>query len=275
MKLHLRLFFSDIRLIALLICMAVMLTGCATSTGGLATRLPAGHAASVISLNGNGFQLAAAVRPGEGESNTVFIEGDGRPWISGGRRVSDDPTPRHTPMLQQFLDAPPPALYLGRPCYFGMGPEALCHPALWTFSRYSPRVLEAMGAGLRTWLDRQPGQKRVTLIGHSGGGVLALLLAERVPEVNRVIVYAGPVDIERWSKLHGFTPLFDSLNPAGQATWRTDVQRTLIFGEQDRQVPPAAFVDAAERIPGANVVTLPGDGHIPPAYRTMLSLPSR
>lgn len=132
-----------------------------------------------------------------------------------------------------------------------------------------------MGAGLRTWLDRQPGQKRVTLIGHSGGGVLALLLAERVPEVNRVIVYAGPVDIERWSKLHGFTPLFDSLNPAGQATWRTDVQRTLIFGEQDRQVPPAAFVDAAERIPGANVVTLPGDGHIPPAYRTMLSLPSR
>lgn len=103
MKLHLRLFFSDIRLIALLICMAVMLTGCATSTGGLATRLPAGHAASVISLNGNGFQLAAAVRPGEGESNTVFIEGDGRPWISGGRRVSDDPTPGTRPCCSSFL----------------------------------------------------------------------------------------------------------------------------------------------------------------------------
>lgn len=245
----------------LLAALCGLLAGCAVSQGGLASRLPAEHTARPIALEGDGFRLAAAERPGDGESVVVFIEGDGRPWVSGGRRVSDDPTPRHTPMLQRFLEAPPPALYLGRPCYFGMGPEALCHPALWTFSRYSTRVVAAMHAGLRGWLDRQPGQRQVTLIGHSGGGVLALLLSESVPEVKRVIAYATPVDITRWSRLHGFTPLFDSVNPAERAAWRHDVRRVLVFGEQDRQVPPSAFSEAAERLLGAEVVVIPGADH--------------
>lgn len=247
--------------LTLLASLVGALAGCAVSSGGLAARLPAAPTAGVITLEGQGFRLAAAERPGDGESLTVFIEGDGRPWIDGGRRVSDDPTPRRTPMLQRFLEAPAPALYLGRPCYFGMGPEALCHPALWTFSRYSARVVAAMTSGLLAWLDRRPGQPQVTLIGHSGGGVLALLLAERLPQANRVIAYATPVDIDRWSRLHGFTPLFDSLNPAEKNTWRSDVQRSLIFGGEDRQVPPAAFVDAAERIPGAVVIVVPGGDH--------------
>ncbi|NAW34694.1 alpha/beta fold hydrolase [Halomonas alimentaria] len=247
-----------------------LLVGCVASSGGVASRLPEGHAAGIISLSGAGFQLAAAERLGNGHSVTVFIEGDGRPWISGGRRVSDDPTPRHTPMLRRFLAVSPPALYLGRPCYFGMGPEVACHPALWTFSRYSERVVEAMTSGLRNWLNRQPGVNQVTLIGHSGGGVLALLMAEVVPEVNRVITYAAPIDIDRWSRLHGFTPLFDSLNPSGREAWRHEVRRTLIFGEDDREVPPAVFVEYARRIPGAEIIVVPGANHSFGGVRTAL-----
>ncbi|MGO1534975.1 MULTISPECIES: alpha/beta fold hydrolase [unclassified Halomonas] len=247
-----------------------MLTGCAVSSGGLASRLPAGHAAGVVSLNGNGFQLAAAERPGDGERVRVLIEGDGRPWLAGGKRVSDDPTPRDTPMLRQFLEGPSPALYLGRPCYFGMGPARQCHPTLWTFSRYSPRVVAALAEGLRTWLDRHPNATNVTLMGHSGGGVLALLVAEEVTAVDRVVAYAAPIDIALWSELHGFTPLFDSLNPAEINNWRADVSRLLIFGGQDQQVPAAAFTPAAHKIPGAHLTIMPAANHLPPARLTEL-----
>lgn len=255
-------------LLTALLALSMMLSGCVT-TGGLPARLPHGDDTKFMVLAGNSFEIAAAERMAEGERVTVFIEGDGRPWIAGGRQVSQDPTPRRTPMLQQFLEAPAPALYLGRPCYFGMGPEEECHPALWTFSRYSPRVLGAMEAAIMRWQDMRGADQPITLIGHSGGGVLALLLAERMSGVDRVITYGAPVDIDHWSDMHGHTPLFDSMNPAEQNEWRNDVKRTLVFGEHDRQVPPQEFADILARIPGAKVIILPGVGHNPPAHKSL------
>lgn len=249
----------------------LLLAGCASPYGDLSSRLPKDTPARILALEAQGFTLAAAEHSdthtpkAEGGRVTILIEGDGRPWVAGGRRISDNPTPHHTPMLEAFLDTSPPALYLGRPCYFGMGPAEQCSAALWTFSRYSHRVVDAMVEAARRWLASQPPDTGVTLMGHSGGGVLALLIGERLRAVDRVITYAAPVDIRRWSELHGFTPLFDSINPADINTWRSDVSRLLIFGEQDAEVPPGVFTPTARRIPGARLVIVPEADHLPPA----------
>ena len=213
-----------------------------------------------LTLAGADFPLYAVEQPGSGQRAHVFIEGDGRPWRSGGRLIADDPTPRRTPLLEQMRRTPGPALYLGRPCYFGQRSEA-CHPMLWTFSRYSEQVLQSMHTGLLQWLGQHPDIRELTLVGHSGGGILALLLAERIPQADAVIAMATPVDTDRWADLHGYTRLFGSINPARQPHWRPGVSRHLLYGQQDRQVPADIFLPIAQRIPEAQVQLVEDAGH--------------
>lgn len=236
-----------------------MLAGC-TGVSPLPANGTDALGAKVITLPGGAFPLHALERTGSGTHARVFIEGDGRPWRAGGRIIADDPTPRKTPMLDWMLHTPAPALYLGRPCYFRQtAPD--CHPMLWTYARYSQTVVDSMHSALRHWLEQHPHIEELTLTGHSGGGVLALLLAERIPQVRSVLAIAAPVDIDAWADLHGYGRLFGSTNPASQTQWRTDVTRLLVFGQKDAQVPPDVFAAAASKIPGAQVRIVEGAEH--------------
>ncbi len=51
-----------------------------------------------------------------------------------------------------------------------------CGPLLWTHRRYSPEVVASMVAALRSFLSMHP-FRRVVLIGYSGGGTIAWLMA--------------------------------------------------------------------------------------------------
>ncbi|MBT2787207.1 MULTISPECIES: alpha/beta hydrolase [unclassified Halomonas] len=212
-------------------------------------------------LYGGDFELLAIEKAGNGSTIYLYLEGDGRPWVSGGSHVSDDPSPRRPYLLPIMLDSPGPALYLGRPCYFGLGPKRHCHPTLWTFSRYSDRVIMAMVEAAEQWLATYHEESMVTLVGHSGGGVLALLMAERLPQVNRVIAMATPVSLSTWAQQHDYFPLFDSLDPMTLQNWRSDVERHFLFGSDDRVVPPGRFAPLARTIPGSKVEIVRGQGH--------------
>lgn len=239
------------RCVLLLFAVMPLLSSCTTASTPRAYGMTE-IAAEVVSLPGQSFTLHAVERTGNGNHAHVFIEGDGRPWRAGGRIISDDPTPRHTPMLDWMLRVPAPALYLGRPCYFQQ-PTQDCHPLLWTYARYSETVVTSMHSALLHWLEEHPHIEELTLTGHSGGGILALLLAERIPEVRNVLTIAAPVDVDAWSDLHGYGRLFGSINPAAQTAWRPDVTRLLLYGQKDSQVPAAVFAPAAGKIPGAKV----------------------
>ena len=214
-----------------------------------------------VSLPTADFMLQGFERAAAGRHARIYIEGDGRPWRAGGRVIADDPSPRNLPALTWMASLPGPSLYLGRPCYFQTSAQPACNAMLWTYGRYSDRVVAAMAQGLQSWLQRHPQIDSLTLVGHSGGGVLALLVAERVPAVVEVVTLAAPTDVALWAQLHEYTPLFASLNPADIEHWRPQVRRRLFFGEQDRQVPPASFVASAQTIPGAQVSVVPDIGH--------------
>lgn len=242
----------------ILACM--LLAGCTTSLERAEQRAQASGLKAVV-LAGGSFSLKSFEREALGSHAMVFIEGDGRPWRSGGRVLADDPTPRRLLALQWMQQVPGPALYLGRPCYLRSTAEQPCGAMLWSYARYSEQVLQSMTMALEEWLHRRDGITSLTLVGHSGGGVLALLLAERVLITNKVVVLSAPVDIDLWTELHGYTPLFASLNPVKQQEWRTGVQRRFYFGEHDAQVPAEHFVPAARRIPNAQVAVVSGAGH--------------
>lgn len=176
---------------------------------------------------------------GKGGVLDVYIEGDGRPWTTP-TQVALDPTPGKLLMLDLMRSDPHPAIYLGRPCYLEVA-DPRCHFVWWTHRRYAPEVV----ASLNTALDEYAREyAAVRLIGHSGGGTLAMLMAAGRQDVDTVVTLAGNLDIDRWADLHGYSRLEGSLNPVDTPLPRSIRQHHYV-GRLDRMVPPQLVTDSA------------------------------
>lgn len=178
-------------------------------------------------------------RPRQGEPLFVFIEGDGTPWING-NIIADDPTPRTTIAFDLMLASDVPAIYVGRPCYFGLN-DPPCTGADWTHGRFSERVVASMAAAIIHNVDDE--ERRIVLVGYSGGGALALLLAPRLANVDAVVTIAGLVDTDAWAAHHGYEPLSGSINPATIRIPR-HIRQIHLVGENDSIVPPTQTAEA-------------------------------
>ena len=189
----------------------------------------------------------------------VYIEGDGTPFIQPTEPAAD-PTPHSPLMLQLMAQDAAASVYLGRPCYYGLAREAACAPSEWTMRRFAPEVLDSMASVLREEIARS-GAARVVLFGHSGGGTLAVLLAQRVELVNQVVTLAPTLDTEAWCMLHRYAPLQGSLNPVRELAQRANLVIVHFVGERDSNTPPS-LVSAAARKRGEPVHVVAGFDHV-------------
>ena len=164
----------------------------------------------------------------------VYLEGDGTPWLGG--LPARDPTPRRPLALALMAQDPAASVYLGRPCYHGVGEGPSCPDILWTSARYSETVLTSMAAVIRRIVAAE-GIQELVWFGYSGGGTLAVLLASRVPQSVAVITVAANLDTDGWTDLHGDRRLVGSLNPARQPPLPDRVVQIHYAGGRDRVVP--------------------------------------
>ena len=190
-------------------------------------------------LPGDGFQHVVYRKdmPSVGATLHVYIEGDGTPWLRK-TVVSYDPTPGNPLMLRLMAIDSAPSIYLGRPCYFGLAQTPPCEPLYWTYERYSEKIVASMRAALRGYL-RAYDLWCIVFFGHSGGGTLAMLLAERFPETTAVVTVAGNLNVSAWAAHHGYSALSGSLNPADRPKLPEQVKQIHYVGTMDRTVPPA------------------------------------
>lgn len=234
-----------------LLVVALALFGCANPT--LRARAYAQrNGMSAMSLQGTRFQheiftKGAAKRATSKPDGTadatvdsamlyVFIEGDGSPWVDAGTRIAKDPTPHRALALELAAATPHAVLYLGRPCYFAPRPETICTPDLWTSGRYSTDVVDSLAAAVARYAaanDNPP----LILIGYSGGGALAVLMAAQLPEVRAVITIAANLDVDAWARWHRYLPLAASKNPATEAPLAESILQWHLVGDKDDNVP--------------------------------------
>ena len=193
-----------------------------------------------LDLNAGGFLLSCFYRPGStGDKELhVYLEGDGRPWQNG-LIPADDPTTRASIMLPLMALDSTAALYLGRPCYNNHAQDPGCNPRLWTSARYSTQVITAMTSGLADFM-LQHGYSKLVIIGHSGGGSLAMLMSTHLPQTQTLITLAGNYDINLWANYHGYLRLIDSENPAEHAN--QGITEWHFLGELDNSIPPPLFL---------------------------------
>ena len=165
----------------------------------------------------------------------VYIEGDGTPW-QGGRYPAADPTPRRPLALELMALDNTPAIYLGRPCYFGLADSANCHASLWTSRRYSPEVIASMSAVIRRY-QQQFQVKQLVLMGYSGGGAIATLVLDELMGEVFLLTVAANLDTALWTRQHGYLPLEGSLNPVDNIGVRAHFPQLHLMGEADTTVP--------------------------------------
>ena len=233
----------------LLASVAVLVAACATTTERVRNAAEnAGYRVSYIS--GTAFTHFVIAKPGTATHLDVYIEGDGTPWIDGFSPAAD-PTGKLTPSFDLMLRADRPSVYLGRPCYFAADAPS-CSTAVWTHERFSAAVVESMAAALED-IARRHRVDSLTLIGHSGGGTIAMLLANRVAGVSAVVTIGAPLDIQAWTDLHGYEPLKGSLNPVDEAP-ATGIAQIHLAGTLDRVVPIALTQVALARLPTAILI---------------------
>jgi len=191
----------------------------------------------------------------------IFVDGDGRPWVRGGRATATDPTSRHPLLLDLAAQTQTGSvLYLGRPCYLGLARTIECQPSDWTSARYSTQIVESLAAAANRFVSEHDIQE-VILIGHSGGGTLAVLMAPQVEHLRAVVTIAGNLDVSGWSAFHAYLPLAGSLDPAAGLQLPKGVTEIHLVGGVDRNVPPQLMQRYLAGHPGALVWTYPTFNH--------------
>lgn len=232
-----------------------------------------GHADTLAAANGwqssripvGRFDLVSYVprKHSSSETLTIYIEGDGFAWVTGST-PSADPTPREPLALKLALaQSTGNAVYLARPCQYVDAERTNCVQRYWMEQRFAPEVIDATDKAVDSLKARFDAQKLV-LVGYSGGGAVAALVAAQRSDVSRLVTVAGNLDHRAWTKHHRVEPLAGSLNAADIAERLKALPQTHYVGEKDRVIPPALAIAWPRLMRGAdngNLRIIPGFDH--------------
>ena len=125
------------------------------------------------------------------------------------------------------------------------------------------------------------GTQRVVLVGYSGGGVVAALLAARRNDVAGLVTVATNLDVGYWVKRDGLAPLTGSLDPVASAARLATVPQVHFAGGRDQVVGADVVRAYIARLPTphrAALVEIAGYDHRccwAEAWRELLARPER
>jgi hypothetical protein len=167
---------------------------------------------------------------------TIYIEGDGYAWINSSL-ASSNPTPINPLALKLALKHGKGNIaYLARPCQF-INEDSFqeCDKKYWTDARFSSEIIAANHQAINQ-LKEQFGASKLQLVGYSGGGAVATIIAAQRSDIVNLITVAGNLDHKAWTKARRISPLENSLNPAD--FWETlqNIPQVHFVGRDDRNI---------------------------------------
>ncbi|WP_114090569.1 S9 family peptidase [Thalassospira profundimaris] len=179
-----------------------------------------------------------------GETLFVYLEGDGLAYVTV-YRPAQDPTPSDPVALRMAVQdihsagkAAQPVLYLARPCQYTLPEHGRnCSRKYWTTGRYAPEIVASLSMALDQFKQRFQA-RHIVLVGYSGGGALAVLLASERSDVTGIVTVVGNLDLAYWAQRDGLTPLSGSIDPADVAPKIANIAQLHLAGGRDDAVGP-------------------------------------
>jgi predicted esterase len=229
------------RLAGQLFLLAVLLAGCAAPGGQAWTDLvqrSRDDGFRPVNFSAPPFLLAGLLKGQPGSSSlVVYLEGDGRGVVRG--RVTQDPTPGQ-PLSYELASADPaPAvLYLARIGQYQPTQTGQEFQPYWSDKRLAEEAVSSADLAIDE-AKRRLGARHIHLVGYSGGGGLALLLAQRRTDVASLVTVAGLLDTHWWVREKNYHPLTGSLNPADHAALLAALPQVHFYGSFDPIIPGA------------------------------------
>lgn len=256
------------KVILLLVSLPLFVALCACNRSiGARTSLAADTANKQLPIHAmvpaGAFQLASYARvTTPGATARLYIEGDGLAWL-GNQEPSLNPTP--TDPIALKLAARDPAanvVWLARPCQYE-GFSVDCDQAYWTGKRFAPEVVDAYAQAL-DHLKQQYHFTGFELVGFSGGGAIAALLAAQRSDIVNLRTVGGNLDHDAFNAFHHVSPMPSSLNPRDYAGKIAHLPQLHFTGQRDDIVPQPvydSFAKAAGNAPCLHHETVAGASH--------------
>ena len=243
---HVEIFNMSCRVFVAMLFVPALLTACAPRPVQInlekveALIRPSGNCVRIVETDLFPLLTVTAVAPSTIHDQVlrVYIEGDGLAWRTR-RQLSAHPTPVNPLALRLMLaDPSPDKLYIARPCQFVQ--SSSCDPSFWSTHRYAAVVIESVSSALSR-IKLEKGYTRLELVGYSGGGAVALLLAAQRNDVLSVRTVSGNLDPAAFCRLHHVSPLNGSLNPVDYVKQLQGIPQLHFIGTEDSIVPLAVF----------------------------------
>lgn len=218
-----------------------------------ATQLAQANQWQQLSINTPSFVLVGYIpkKIEQHKTLTIYIEGDGFAWQTSST-PSVNPTPMNPLALKLALahfNHSHAVAYLARPCQYVSAMEwKACSQPDWTSARFSKKVIDASNYAIDE-LKQRFGASELTLVGYSGGGAVAALVAAQRNDVTYLVTVAGNMETDYWVKENSFKPLKGSLNPADQAKRLMNIPQLHFVGLHDRTVSPNVIKAYAKHFP--------------------------
>lgn len=170
----------------------------------------------------------------------IYVEGDGHAYTSNGYPTTD-PTPKSYFLRNiAFNDTNANVVYLARPCQYikSTGRNNID----WTTGRFSQKIVDNMAQAIK----QIAGDKKVVLIGYSGGALICgLIINQYNQELNVVkwITIAGLLNHTRWTTYFKYVPLKDSLD----LDTIPDIEQTHYIGKKDKIIPYQLTLESVDK----------------------------
>ena len=178
----------------------------------------------------------------------VYIEGDGMAWISRDQ-LSSNPTPVQPIALKlASIDTNANVLYVARPCQY-LWPQKMnrCSSRYWSDKRGSEEVISSINQAISIVKQKQ-NISSIRLIGYSGGGGIAALIADRRADVNEFVSVSGNLNYKLFTQTHDLSPMNGSIDPITVANQIGSIPQIHYVGADDKIIPKQIALSFSDKV---------------------------
>ena len=182
----------------------------------------------------------------QSEPIRIYLEGDGKAFINK-YTISQNPTPTSYFLINLIAqDDSPNIIYIARPCQFI--DDKKCEEKYWTNARFSKEIIDSLNEVLANF-----SKNKIELIGYSGGGAIALYLADRNNNILNLRTIAGNLDHEKFSEIHEVSKLDLSLqNKDLNFSKLAKIPQIHFIGSEDKIIPRVIVESYLKKLPIKN-----------------------